>query len=99
MFVTSSVIYQTLPLTRSLVFSPPATLPPGCFPFTAHMLPLCPFAVAVPAARHALPPDFCRSPSLALSTLSVQMSTPSEGPSLPSLFERTPPCPRPCSPF
>ena len=71
--VTSSVIYQTLPLTRSpplsLVFSPPATLPPGCFPFTAHTLPLCPFTFVVPAARHAVPPDFCRSPSLALSTL------------------------------
>ena len=77
--VTASVIYQTLPLTRSLsplslVFSPPSTLPPGCFPFTPHVLPLCPFAFAVPAARHALPPDFYRSHSLALSTLYSDVS-------------------------
>ena len=66
-------------LLLSRIYSPPATLPPGCFPYRPHTLPPCPFAFAVPVTRHALPPDFCRTLSLALSRLSVQMSSPQRG--------------------
>lgn len=97
--LATSLTYQSLSLSVSLIFSfslslpllqPHCLLPGSCY--RPHMLPLCPSAFALPSTRHAIPRFRQGSLPCFIRNLCSDVTS-SEAPSLTSLFERALPFP------